>query len=131
MLDLSSWFYTFCEKQALDDEAPGDTAAEMSLQTLPYDLLLNIAAYLSLYDVHALHLVSGHRRGGCWWRGLGLQWKEDEARWLIPYSRLANPCTISPLPVQCTASLRRICSNDAGHFHSRDFSGRWNSRHPS
>ncbi|KAK0221161.1 hypothetical protein EDD85DRAFT_779563 [Armillaria nabsnona] len=29
----------------------------MSLQTLPYDLLLNIAAYLSLYDVHALHLT--------------------------------------------------------------------------
>ncbi|KAK0468882.1 hypothetical protein IW261DRAFT_1553794 [Armillaria novae-zelandiae] len=29
----------------------------MGLQTLPYDLLLNIAAYLSVYDVHALHLT--------------------------------------------------------------------------
>lgn len=31
---------------------------EMSLNTLPYDLLLNVASYLDLHDVHALHLVS-------------------------------------------------------------------------
>jgi len=30
----------------------------MGLSTLPYDLLLNIATYLDLRDVHALHLVS-------------------------------------------------------------------------
>ena len=33
-------------------------AGEVGLGTLPYDLLLNIAFYLDLYDVHALHLVS-------------------------------------------------------------------------
>ncbi|KAK0446952.1 uncharacterized protein EV420DRAFT_882849 [Desarmillaria tabescens] len=57
MLDLSNWFSAFCEKQVLDDQGPSDSAVEMGLQTLPYDLLLNIAAYLSLYDVHALHLT--------------------------------------------------------------------------
>ena len=31
---------------------------EVGLGTLPYDLLLNIAFYLDLYDIHALHLVS-------------------------------------------------------------------------
>ena len=31
---------------------------EIGLGTLPYDLLLNIAFYLDLYDIHALHLVS-------------------------------------------------------------------------
>ena len=31
---------------------------DMGLSTLPYDLLLNIATYLDLRDVHALHLVS-------------------------------------------------------------------------
>lgn len=30
----------------------------MALNTLPYDLLLNIAARLDIQDVHALHLVS-------------------------------------------------------------------------
>ena len=30
----------------------------MGLNTLPYDLLLNIASYLELRDIHALHLVS-------------------------------------------------------------------------
>ena len=30
----------------------------VGLGTLPYDLLLNIALYLDLYDIHALHLVS-------------------------------------------------------------------------
>ncbi|KAJ7591784.1 hypothetical protein C8J56DRAFT_931739 [Mycena floridula] len=30
---------------------------DMSLPSLPYDLLLNIAAYLDLYDIHALHLT--------------------------------------------------------------------------
>lgn len=29
----------------------------MGLSTLPYDLLLNIAFYLDLKDIHALHLV--------------------------------------------------------------------------
>jgi hypothetical protein len=33
-------------------------AGEVGLGTLPYDLLLNIAFYLDLYDIHALHLVS-------------------------------------------------------------------------
>ncbi|KAG7439659.1 uncharacterized protein BT62DRAFT_957815 [Guyanagaster necrorhizus] len=51
MLDLSTWFSTCCEKQI------SATAVEMGLQKLPYDLLLNIATYLSLYDVHALHLT--------------------------------------------------------------------------
>ena len=31
---------------------------KMGLNTLPYDLLLNIASYLELRDIHALHLVS-------------------------------------------------------------------------
>jgi hypothetical protein len=42
-------------------EIPKGTKAiegEMGLGTLPYDLLLNIATYLDLRDVHALHLVS-------------------------------------------------------------------------
>ncbi|TFK63662.1 hypothetical protein BDN72DRAFT_847371 [Pluteus cervinus] len=30
----------------------------MGLNTLPYDLLLNIAAYLDVYDIHVLHLTS-------------------------------------------------------------------------
>ena len=30
----------------------------LTLHTLPYDLLLNIALYLNLRDVHALQLVS-------------------------------------------------------------------------
>jgi hypothetical protein len=30
----------------------------MALNTLPYDLLLNIATRLDIQDVHALHLVS-------------------------------------------------------------------------
>lgn len=35
--------------------------AEMpNLQNLPYDLLLNIAQYVDLRDVHALQLVSVH-----------------------------------------------------------------------
>jgi hypothetical protein len=35
--------------------------AEMpNLQNLPYDLLLNIAQYVDLRDVHALQLVSAH-----------------------------------------------------------------------
>jgi len=29
----------------------------MGLSTLPYDLLLNIALFLDLRDIHALHLV--------------------------------------------------------------------------
>ena len=36
-----------------------DTSQEMiSLATLPYDLLLNIARHLEPYDIHALQLVS-------------------------------------------------------------------------
>jgi hypothetical protein len=31
---------------------------QMVLQTLPYDLLLNVAQYLDLRDVHALQVVS-------------------------------------------------------------------------
>jgi len=31
---------------------------DVGLGTLPYDLLLNIAFYLDLHDIHALHLVS-------------------------------------------------------------------------
>jgi len=34
------------------------TDEEMVLQTLPYDLLLNVAQYLDLQDVHALQIVS-------------------------------------------------------------------------
>jgi hypothetical protein len=30
----------------------------MGLSRLPYDLLLNIACFLDLRDIHALHLVS-------------------------------------------------------------------------
>lgn len=30
----------------------------MGLGSLPYDLLLNIALFLDLADIHALHLVS-------------------------------------------------------------------------
>ncbi len=30
----------------------------MGLSSLPYDLLLNVATYLDLHDIHALHLVS-------------------------------------------------------------------------
>lgn len=33
-------------------------AGNMTLNTLPYDLLLNIATRLDIQDVHALHLVS-------------------------------------------------------------------------
>ena len=46
---------------------PGDTSSDMiSLATLPYDLLLNIARHLDLHDIYALQLVSlsshvGHR----------------------------------------------------------------------
>jgi hypothetical protein len=40
----------------------------MALHTLPYDLLLNIAHYLDLQDVHALHLVSFLL---CWWWSVG------------------------------------------------------------
>lgn len=32
----------------------------LKLHSLPYDLLLNIAQYLDLHDVHALQLVSPH-----------------------------------------------------------------------
>jgi hypothetical protein len=35
-----------------------DSDEMVGLGTLPYDLLLNIAFYLDLYDIHALHLVS-------------------------------------------------------------------------
>lgn len=38
---------------------PGDTSQDMiSLATLPYDLLLNIARHLELNDIYALQLVS-------------------------------------------------------------------------
>ena len=53
------------------EELPRDSppAERMGLDTLPYDLLLNIASRLDLADVHALHLVStfflvGDRRNG-------------------------------------------------------------------
>jgi hypothetical protein len=45
-----------------------DREEEMALHTLPYDLLLNIAHYLDLQDVHALHLVSFLL---CWWWSVG------------------------------------------------------------
>lgn len=35
-----------------------ETESSAKLSNLPYDLLLNIATYLDLRDVHALHLVS-------------------------------------------------------------------------
>lgn len=36
-----------------------DTSPDMiSLATLPYDLLLNIARHLELHEIHALQLVS-------------------------------------------------------------------------
>lgn len=34
-----------------------DILLHMGLSTLPYDLLLNIALFLDLSDIHALHLV--------------------------------------------------------------------------
>jgi hypothetical protein len=37
---------------------PKKQAGRMTLNTLPYDLLLNIATRLDIQDVHALHLVS-------------------------------------------------------------------------
>ena len=38
---------------------PGDTSSDMiSLATLPYDLLLNIARHLELHDIFSLQLVS-------------------------------------------------------------------------
>jgi len=36
----------------------GDSESATALSSLPYDLLLNIATFLDLRDVHALHLVS-------------------------------------------------------------------------
>lgn len=36
----------------------GDLEFSSGLSSLPYDLLLNIATFLDLRDVHALHLVS-------------------------------------------------------------------------
>jgi len=35
-----------------------ESEVNMGLSSLPYDLLLNIATFLGLRDVHALHLVS-------------------------------------------------------------------------
>jgi hypothetical protein len=37
--------------------ASGEAESSAKLSNLPYDLLLNIATYLDLRDVHALHLV--------------------------------------------------------------------------
>lgn len=37
---------------------PGDTQEMISLATLPYDLLLNIARHLELRDIYALQFVS-------------------------------------------------------------------------
>lgn len=50
MLELGSF-----PEESARDPAP---AERMGLDTLPYDLLLNIASRLDLADVHALHLVS-------------------------------------------------------------------------
>ena len=52
MLGLSS--HSKSHQTAESEEMVGD----IGLGTLPYDLLLNIAFYLDLYDIHALHLVS-------------------------------------------------------------------------
>lgn len=43
------------------DETTDAQQENMSLNTLPYDLLLNVAQHLDLRDVHALQLVSPGR----------------------------------------------------------------------
>ena len=54
MLGLSFCSKTHQTTVSESEEMVGD----IGLGTLPYDLLLNIAFYLDLYDIHALHLVS-------------------------------------------------------------------------
>jgi len=50
---------TFSENLALESKVKSSKSeGKMNLNTLPYDLLLNIAARLDIQDVHALHLVS-------------------------------------------------------------------------
>jgi hypothetical protein len=52
------------------DSSKDKSQAEMpNLQNLPYDLLLNIAQYVDLRDIHALQLVSSHF--GIRWRYTG------------------------------------------------------------
>lgn len=52
MLGLS-----LCSKTHQTTESE-EMVGDVGLGTLPYDLLLNIAFYLDLCDIHALHLVS-------------------------------------------------------------------------
>lgn len=55
-----------------EPQKKSESEEQMGLNTLPYDLLLNIAAYLDVHDVHALHLVS--LSFGCMaavWDGVG------------------------------------------------------------
>lgn len=90
-LSLSSWL-----------EKP-ETVDEMALQYLPYDLLLNIASYLNLYDVHALHLVSCHNQRRV---------RSESEHFFRPVKPYMN---FQPLD-QFTESWRMICSVDVALF---------------
>lgn len=79
---------------------------DMGLSTLPYDLLLNIATYLDLRDVHALHLVSSS--GGMEHRDLVWIPDTDETNLTSTTFRLANPYMTHLRPVLYTGSLPTI-----------------------
>lgn len=91
-----------------------EAADEMALHTLPYDLLLNIAEHLDLYDVLSLHLVSGYvDMAG--WRDLTGALITDSSS-----NSPARPCKISPSPAQYIANSLTISCSDVERFHSTD-----------
>jgi hypothetical protein len=90
---------------------------DMGLSTLPYDLLLNIATYLDLRDVHALHLVSSYvvlRRNGA--PGSGLDTRTDETNLTSTISRLVNLYTTHLRPALCTGSLPTISFDGVARY---------------